>query len=315
MDRTENNNLTSPLEFVFLGYSNLQNIRSIVFVTLLLTYTMTLMGNITIIIVTWFDIRFHTPMYFFLWNLSFLDICYPSVTIPKVLKNLLSTRKTISFPGCITQLYFFISMEGIEAFLLTAMAYDRYVAICNPLRYMVIMSKRFCSLMAVCSWLSGFLNSLVHTLLIFQLPFCRSNGIHHFFCDIPPLLQLSCVDTYINEILVFTVGGIFVGLGPFLSILLSYFYIITTILKMNSAEGRRKAFSTCVSHLTVVTLFYGTTIFMYVRPSSSYDLERDMVVSLMYSIVTPMFNPLIYSLRNKDVKRSLGKAFVRIVNC
>ncbi|XP_067325701.1 olfactory receptor 5V1-like [Anolis sagrei] len=247
--------------------------------------------------------------YFFLSNLSFLDIFCPTVTVPKMLENLLTENSRISFAGCVLQLCFLVALAGTEVFLLAVMAYDRYVAVCNPLRYTVIMNKKLCLQMAAGTWITGFLNSLLHTVMTFTLPYCNSNRVNQYYCDIPPVLALSCASTYEAEMVVLIFGGIF-GVGAFLVTLISYVRIISTIFRIRSVEGKRKAFSTCASHLMVVCLFYGTTIFTYVRPSSSHYQAKDRLVSMLYGVITPMLNPLIYSLRNKDVKGALEK-FIR----
>ncbi|KAM7150760.1 olfactory receptor 5V1-like [Macrochelys suwanniensis] len=302
-------NETAPTEFIIMGFSNLQQLQFLLFGIFLVTYLCTLVGNISIIIIVCMDAQLRTPMYFFLGNLSFLDLCYTTTNVPQMLVHLLVERKRISYAGCIVQLYFFLAFVGTECILLAVMAYDRYVAICNPLHYLVIMRKTLCLQLAGASWASGFLNSVVHTYFTFRLPFCGANQINYFFCDIPPLLKLSCGDTSLNEIILLAVG-VFIGWTPFLCIVLSYVYIISTIMKIRSTEGRLKAFSTCGSHLTIVLLYYGSSIFTYVRPISSYSLDNDRLISVLYSIVTPMLNPLIYTLRNKDVKGALRKVFM-----
>ncbi|XP_030042420.1 olfactory receptor 5V1-like [Microcaecilia unicolor] len=299
-------NQTIPSEFIILGFSNIMEFQEIFFGILLLIYLTTLAGNIGIIVVTRLDVCLHKPMYFFLMNLSFLDICYTSTTVPKMLENLSMEKKTISYVGCITQLYFFVSFVGTECVLLAVMAYDRYVAICNPLRYTIIMSKMVCGNLAASCWIAGMANSAIHTYFTFRLPFCGANELNYFFCDIPPLLSLACADTSINEATLLTIG-VFIGWTPFLCIIMSYIYIISTILKIRSTKGRHKAFSTCGSHLTMVLLYYGSAIFTYVRPISSYSLNKDRLVSMLYSFVTPMLNPIIYTLKNKEVKSALKK--------
>ncbi|XP_074838419.1 olfactory receptor 10C1-like [Carettochelys insculpta] len=304
-------NDTSMDKFVLLGFSNHPDMNLILFLAFLCLYIITVLGNLLIIIVINVDPALHTPMYFFLRNLSVLEICYTSVTVPKMLVNLLSEDKSISFGGCAVQLYFFLFFAVTECFLLASMAYDRYSAICNPLRYMSIMSKRVCNKLAASSWITGILVALGHTTFVFQLPFCGSNIIDHFFCEIQPLLKLVCRDTYWNEIQII-VAAAFVLLIPFLLIVVSYICIISTILKMQSAEGRRRAFSTCSSHLIVVTLFYGTALVMYVRPKSSFSPEVNKLLSLFYSVFTPIVNPIIYSLRNKEVKDALRKTGMKV---
>ncbi|XP_069098161.1 olfactory receptor 5V1-like [Pleurodeles waltl] len=303
----EEKNISIVLEFCFLGFENLQGLQMLVFSFLSFFYILTLVGNLAIIGITTLDAHLNGPMFYLLRHLSILDICYISVTVPKMLDTLLSGQHTISFTGCMVQLSLFISLEGTEAFLLTAMAYDRFIAICYPLRYTLLMDRKLCLLLAGASWVSGIMNSVVHTTLIVRLPFCGSNCLQNVFCDIPPLLHLSCADTHLNELVLFTVGGTLVGLIPFLSILVSYIYIAATIVKMSSNSGKQKAFSTCASHLIVVTLFYGAAIFTYIRPASTYGLERDRLVSVLYSIVTPMLNPLIYSWRSQELKRAFKR--------
>lgn len=302
----EMENSTTVTEFLLMGLSDLPAVRFSLFAAFLLVYLITIVGNGTILLAIGADSHLHNPMYFFLTNLSLLDIFCPTATVPKMLKSLLSEDNAISFVGCVLQLYFLVALAGTEVFLLAAMAYDRYVAICNPLRYTVIMSKERCLLMVAGTWIMGFLNSLLHTILTFILPYCKSNRVNQYYCDIPPVLALSCGSTDLAEMVVLIVGGIF-GVGAFLVTLVSYVYIISTILRIRSAEGKRKAFSTCASHLMVVCLFYGTTIFTYIRPSSSHHPDQDRLVSMLYGVITPMLNPLIYSLRNKEVKGALKR--------
>ncbi|XP_077169965.1 olfactory receptor 5V1-like [Paroedura picta] len=303
-------NETVPTEFLILGFSSLQNLQMLIFAIFLLTYICTLVGNLSIITIACLDPHLHTPMYFFLGNLSFLDICYTTTNVPQMLVHLLSDRKSISYAGCVIQLYFFLTFVGTECILLAAMAYDRFVAICHPLHYTVMMRKELCLQLAGTSWATGFLNSALHTYFTFHLPFCGANKLNYFFCDIPPLLLLSCGDTTLNEIILLLIG-VFIGWTPFVCIVLSYVYIISTILKISSSEGRLKAFSTCASHLTIVLMYYGSSIFTYVRPISTYSLDNDRLISVLYSIVTPMLNPLIYTLRNKDIKESLKRILTK----
>ncbi|XP_008172623.1 olfactory receptor 5V1-like [Chrysemys picta bellii] len=308
MDRR---NQTALKEFIILGFSSLQEVRLLLFSGFLITYLFTLLGNTFIIILALVDQRLHTPMYFFIGNLSFLDICYTTTTIPQLLIHLLSERSNISYMGCVLQLFFFFSFVGTECLLLAVMAFDRYVAICNPLHYTLIINKSICLQLSAASWVSGFLNSAIHTVFAFKLPFCGENRIDYFFCDIPPLLELSCGDTSLNKLLIIFIG-LFIAWTPFACILLSYTYIISTILKMPSSQRKRKAYSTCLSHLTVVLLYYGSCIFTYLRPSSSYSLGSTRLISLLYSILTPMLNPIIYTLRNKDVKEALKNVILRM---
>ncbi|XP_029471619.1 olfactory receptor 1361-like [Rhinatrema bivittatum] len=303
-------NQTAVMEFLLLGLSERAELRGPLFVIFLTMYLMNLLGNGTMISVIGGNSQLHTPMYFFLCNLSFADMCFSSVTVPKLLNSLISDKKTISFSECITQLYFFIVFAGSECVLLSIMAYDRYIAICNPLHYITIMNKKVCLSMSAASWVICILHALLHTLLVYRLSFCNTNKIQHFFCDLTPLLQLSCTDTSINELMIFTEASLLAML-PFLIILISYIRIISTILKIQTTGGRYKTFSTCSSHLTVVILFYGTLIFMYFRPSSSYSMEKDKITSVVYNVLSPMLNPFIYSLRNKDVKMALRRTLQR----
>ncbi|XP_077774404.1 olfactory receptor 10A7-like [Podarcis muralis] len=303
-------NSTTPAQFILLGLSDDPNLQSALFSTFLVLYILTLAGNLLIILLTLADPALHTPMYFFLRNLSFLEICYTSVNVPKMLANLLSGNKSISFIGCALQTYFIFFLGGSECFLLAAMAYDRYVAICKPLHYHVLMSQKVYTTLAVASWLSGFLMSFGHTTMMFTLSYCGSNVINHFFCDIPPLLKLACGDTSRVEIAVFVATMIF-GTLPFILILMSYAGIITTILKISSSEGRKKTFSTCSSHLIVVTFFYGSACITYLKPNSTYSPNTDKFLSLFYTVIGPILNPLIYSLRNKEVKGAFKRIWDR----
>uniref|UniRef100_A0A670IWD7 Olfactory receptor n=1 Tax=Podarcis muralis TaxID=64176 RepID=A0A670IWD7_PODMU len=304
-------NITETKEFYLIELSDVPEVRISLFLVFLLIYLITLAGNGAIILAIAREVQLQTPMYFFLSNLSFLDILSPTVTVPKMLQVFMSEDKTISFAGCVLQLFLLIDFVGTEVFLLAVMAYDRYVAICSPLHYTNIMSTRLCMQLAAGSWLAticGIVNSTVHTVFIFSLSFCNSNVINHFFCDTPPILKLSCSDTHTIDILHFILSTI-IALTTFVIILVSYMYILLAILKIRSPQGQQKAFSTCASHLTAVAIFYGTIIFMYLRPSSSFSMDQDKIVSLFYTLVIPMLNPLIYSLRNKDVK---DNAFLRM---
>ncbi|NXT32645.1 O1020 protein, partial [Pelecanoides urinatrix] len=304
-------NWTTVTEFVFKGFTDRLDFQFTLFVVFLLTYIITVMENLGIIAIVQLNSQFQTPMYFFLSNLSFLDLCYSSTVTPKMLLNLSSERKTISFAGCLTQLFFYAALITVECYLLAAMAYDRYVAICYPLLYPVIMSKKLCVFLVVGSYAVGFSNSMVFIGFSLRVTFCGPNVIDHFFCDGPPLTKLACTDTRLNQLLLFAFGG-FNEVITISVVLISYGCILFTILRMGSALGKRKAFSTCASHLLVVTIFYATLLFMYLRPSSSYSLGRDKIISVFYVVVTPMVNPLIYCLRNQEVKSALKRAVGRI---
>ncbi|XP_074131230.1 putative olfactory receptor 5AK3 [Sminthopsis crassicaudata] len=297
-------NGTRVTEFILLGFAVRQEIQYILFLVFLIIYMTSLMGNVGMILLIKCDARLHTPMYFFLQNLAFVDLCYTSAITPKMLVNFLVSDKSISFSGCVIQLYVYGVFATVECYLLAAMAVDRYVAICNPLRYPIVMSQRACIQLATGSYVMGSLNATTHTGFLFSLSFCNSNIINHFFCDVPPILALSCSNINVNVMLLI----IFVGfnlVSTLLIVFLSYIYILAAILRMPSAAGRHKAFSTCASHLTAVTIFYGTLSYMYLQPSSSESQENDKVASVFYGIVIPMLNPLIYSLRNKEVKEAV----------
>ncbi|XP_065421198.1 olfactory receptor 12D1-like [Chrysemys picta bellii] len=300
-------NRTELSEFILMGLTNLQGLEHFLFALFLLLYVASMLGNGAIVAMALMEPRLHTPMYFFLGNLSCLDICYSTVTMPKMLSGFLSGCQTISFAGCLAQLHFFHFLGSSEAVLLAVMGYDRYVAICNPLCYRLVMRQRACLLLATASWVTGFLHALMHTVMTSQLQFCGPSRVPHFFCDIKPLLSLACGSTHLNlTLLNIVTGGIVVI--PFILTLLSYLYIISfLLLKVQSWESRRKAFSTCASHLTVVSLFYGGAILTYLPPSSGESPEWDMMIVLLYSVVTPVLNPVIYTLRNKEVQSALRK--------
>lgn len=297
-------NATNPSYFVLLGLTDDPKLQTLLFALFLIFYMVTMLVNIGIMVTINVDSRLHTPMYFFINNLSFLDLCYSTIITPKTLATFLSTTKTISFVECITQMYLFGASVSLECFLLGIMAYDRYVAICNPLLYMIVMKKSYCRQLVGFAYLGGYLNASIHTSFTFQLPFCKSNRIDHFYCDVPPLLKLSCIDTTVNELVMFIFGGL-TEISSLTTIIVSYSYIISTILNINSKQGRKKAFSTCTSHLMIVGIFYSTIVFMYLRPSSSYAMSQDRIASVFYTVIIPMVNPLIYSLRNKEVTRAL----------
>ncbi|NXV52944.1 O1020 protein, partial [Uria aalge] len=305
-------NWTIVTEFVFKGFTDRPNLQVTLFAVFLLVYVTTVVGNLGVVAVVWLDPQLQTPMYFFLGNLSFLDLCYSSVVTPKMLLTLLSERKTISFAGCFVQLHFYVASVVVESYLLAVMAYDRYVAICNPLRYPIVMSHKVCVSLLAGSYVVGFFNSVMFTGFALRVSFCGPNIIDHFFCDGPPLSKLACSDMRLNQVLLFAFGG-FNEVTTVSVVLISYGRILFTILRMGSGLGKHKAFGTCASHLVVVTIFYGTLLFMYLRPSSSYSLGRDKVISVFYVVVTPMLNPFIYSLRNQEMKSALKRAVGRIV--
>ncbi|XP_014939830.1 olfactory receptor 2G3-like [Acinonyx jubatus] len=296
-------------EFVFLGLSSQPKMQLILFIMFLFFYLLTVVGNITIITVIQIEPRLQTPMYFFLTNLSFLDICYTSTNVPQMLSNMVG-KKTIPFSSCATQMYFSLSFGMIECVLLGVMAYDRYVAICHPLHYTVIMNQSVCVQLATISWSISFLSSMVINVLTLSLPYCGPNVLNHFFCEVPSVLRLACTDTSFTELVVFIFSIIIVFI-PFLLIVVSYARILLSVLRIRSASGRHKALSTCASHLTVVVLFYGTAIFMYMRPQSKSSRAGGKIIAVFYTVITPMLNPLIYSLRNQDVKGALRRAIAK----
>ncbi|XP_049636731.1 olfactory receptor 1052-like [Suncus etruscus] len=294
-------NHTGVKEFLLVGLTENPDLQIPLFLIFFFIYFITLVGNWGMIILIRLNVQLHTPMYFFLSNLSFCDICYSTVFAPKMLINFLSKHRSSTFYGCVFQSFFFAVYVTTEGILLAMMAYDRYVAIANPLMYTVIMTQGVCIQMVLASYLGGLINSLTHTIGLLRLDFCGPNIVNHYFCDIPPLLKLSCSDAHNNEMLLLIFSGV-IAMFTFIVIMVSYIRIIIAIQRIRSAEGRRKAFSTCVSHLTAVTLFYGSVTFSYIQPSSQYSLEQEKVSAVFYTLVIPMLNPLIYSLRNKDVK-------------
>ncbi|XP_004714954.1 olfactory receptor 1020 [Echinops telfairi] len=312
LNEAQGGNQSQVIEFVLLGLSDNPDLQVILFVLFLLIYMATMVGNLGMIMLIKIEPSLHTPMYFFLSSLSFVDASYSSSVTPKMLVNLVAEDKTISFNGCAAQFYFFGSFLGTECFLLAMMAYDRYAAIWNPLLYPIIMSGKVCFLLVATSFLAGFGNAAIHTGMTFRLSFCGSNRINHFYCDTPPLLKISCSDTHINGIVIMAFSS-FNVISCVIIVLISYLCILIAILRMPSLDGRYKAFSTCASHLTAVTIFFGTILFMYLRPTSSYSMEQDKVVSVFYTVVIPMLNPLIYSLKNKDVKEALRKVLKKSV--
>ncbi|XP_055988481.1 olfactory receptor 2J1-like [Sorex fumeus] len=292
--------------FILLGFSNWPRLEVVLFVVILIFYLVTLIGNLFIILVSYLDPHLHTPMYFFLSNLSFLDLCYTTSSIPQLLFNLWGPQKTISYAGCMIQLYFFLVLGATECVLLVVMSYDRYVAVCRPLHYNVIMHPRYCRLLAVATWVSGFTVSALHSSFTFWVPLCGHNRVDHFFCEVPALLRLSCVDTRANELTLMVMSSIFVLL-PLILILSSYGAIAWTVLKMQSGTGLQKVFKTCGAHLLVVSLFFIPVMCIYIQPPSGKSQDQGKFIALFYTVVTPSLNPLIYTLRNKDVKGAVKR--------
>ncbi|XP_069505898.1 olfactory receptor 5AP2-like [Ambystoma mexicanum] len=307
----EKSNQTFFTEFFLLGLSQNPNLQLLIFIVFLLMYSITLLGNLVMITLIVFDDNLHKPMYSFLTNLSFLDIGFTTVTIPKMLAICSTGDGSIPFSWCIFQFYMCFSFISTEFNLLSVMAYDRYLAICHPLRYTLMMDERTVILLAAASWALGFLEPMLHVAMIAELSFCASREINHFFCDLNALLKLSCSDTSPINLLTY-VDAVFLGLAPFIVTILSYVFIISTIMKIPSATGRHKSFSTCSSHLTAVVLFYGTELGVYMRPTSAFSLGKDKLFAILYTIIIPMLNPLIYSLRNSDVKGALKKMIKKI---
>ncbi|XP_063145124.1 olfactory receptor 5AP2-like [Candoia aspera] len=305
-------NQTTLTEFILVGFMDHPELQIPLFIFFLVIYLITLVGNMGIIILTRIDARLHTPMYFFLRNLSIVDIGYSTAIGPKLLATFLVEHSTISFAGCTTQFFFFAIFVTTEGCLLAVMAYDRFTAICNPLLYFAVMSKKFCILLVIAAYACGFASSTVQTIFIFKMNFCGSkNIINHFFCDVPPLLQLSCSDTHIVHFVHFVLS-MAIALTTSLTVLISYMAIVAAILKISSAQGRYKAFSTCASHLTTVTIFFGTIIFMYIRPGSNFSTDKDKIISVFYTLVISSLNPLIYSLRNREVKDAISRMLDKI---
>ncbi|XP_005874699.2 PREDICTED: olfactory receptor 50 [Myotis brandtii] len=304
------NNQSSVSEFLLLGLPIRPEQQGMFFALFLGMYLTTVLGNLLIILLIRLDSRLHTPMYFFLSHLAFTDISFSSVTAPKMLMNMHTQDQSISYAGCISQVYFFIFWGDLDSFLLTSMAYDRYVAICHPLHYTTIMSQSLCVLLVIVSWVQSCASALLHTLLLARLSFCGDNTLSHFFCDLSTLLKLSSSDTTVNELLILTVGVVVITV-PLICILVSYGRIGATILKVPSTKGICKALSTCGSHLSVVSLYYGAIIGLYFFPSSNNSSNKDVIVAVLYTLVTPMLNPFIYSLRNRDMKGALGSILNR----
>ncbi|XP_072494331.1 olfactory receptor 5G29-like [Notamacropus eugenii] len=303
----EARNQTMVTEFLFVGFTEDLQQQVLLFLMFLFFYLITVFGNLSMIMLVWVDSRLHTPMYFFLSHLSFVDFCSSSTIAPKMLADFFVEKKTISFLGCAAQMRFFGFFVATECFLLAAMAYDRYVAICNPLLYTVVMSQSVCAHLVIGPYAMGFLSCMRHTVITFHLPFCGLNIINHFFCDVSPMLS---IDTHIIKLILSIVAGA-VGVFSGLTIFISYIYILMTILRIHSAEGRSKTFSTCSSHLITVSIMYGTLFFIYVRPNANFSLNLNKVVSVFYTAVIPMLNPLIYSLRNMEVKNAFRRNLER----
>ncbi|XP_070592476.1 olfactory receptor 5AR1-like [Erythrolamprus reginae] len=303
-------NQTTVTEFILVGFSDHPELQIPLFIFFLLIYVINVVGNIGIIILTITDAKLQTPMYFFLRNLSFVDIGFSTTIAPKLLTDLVTQHSTISFTGCATQFFFFGIFVTAEACILAVMAYDRFIAICYPLQYFVVMSKKLCIQFVTIVYILGIFNATAHTIVIFTLDFCNSDTINHFFCDAPPLLSLSCSDTQLAHIVNFILSTFFGG-TTFLIILISYIAIVIAILKISSAQGRKKAFNTCASHLTTVSIFFGTVISMYSRPSS-ISLDKDKITSIFYTLIISSLNPFIYSLRNKDVNDAISRLLEKI---
>ncbi|NWZ29635.1 O5AS1 protein, partial [Asarcornis scutulata] len=303
-------NYTAVTKFILLGFSDRLEVELPLFGLFLLIYITTLAGNTGIIVLVWLNACLHSPMYYFLSNLSFLDLSYSSAIAPKMLLNLLAQRKTISFFSCATQMFLFAALADAECLILAVMAYDRYMAICHTLLYTITMSRQACAFMVAGAYLSRVLTSVVHTSFVFTLSFCGSNTINHFFCDIPQLLELFCSKTHVSEVLLFTMCG-FIQTSTFLIIIISCACILGTILLFHATKSRHKAFSTCTSHLMAVGLFYGSLLFAYLRPRSSYSQDTDKIIAVFYTVVLTMLNPMIYSLRNKEVIEALRRSIER----
>ncbi|XP_062948751.1 olfactory receptor 11L1-like [Cynocephalus volans] len=306
----EHQNVSSVTEFQLLGFQNLLQWQILLIAIFLVIYFLTITGNVVIITVVSQDQRLHSPMYTFLKHLSFLELWYTSTTVPLLLANLLSQGQAISFSACMAQLYFFVFFGATECFLLAVMAYDRYLAICSPLHYSFLMSPEICTKLVAISWLTGVGTGFLPSLMISKLDFCGPNEINHFFCDLPPLMLLSCSSVYTTEMAIFILSVVVLCLCFFLT-LVSYVFIVSSILRISSASGRMKTFSTCGSHLAVVTIYYGTMISMYVRPNAHVSPEINKIISVFYTVVTPLLNPFIYSFRNKDFKQAVKKVMRR----
>uniref|UniRef100_A0A8C5QRB6 Olfactory receptor n=1 Tax=Leptobrachium leishanense TaxID=445787 RepID=A0A8C5QRB6_9ANUR len=306
----EDTNQTDMNGFILLGLSTVPYLQAIFFILFLLMYIVTLLGNASLIVAVTLNPQLQTPMYFFLTNLALIDICFSSTIVPQLLVNTLSKLKRISQMGCATQMFISLVLGATECLLLAVMAFDRYAAICKPLHYHVIMNQRLCFCLATSCWLICIMNSLTHVNLIFRLSFCGVNQVNHYFCEVPPFLQISCSDTWFNTIMMY-ISALTIGMCSFILTLFSYVHIISTILQTHSSEGRHKTFSTCSSHLIVVSLYYCPIMSMYLRPHSDYSPETDKTISILYTAVTPMFNPIIYGIRNKQVIGTIKAVITR----
>ncbi|KAM5232321.1 olfactory receptor 7A17-like [Hipposideros larvatus] len=307
----EPENITRVSEFLLLGLSEEPELQPLIFGLFLSMYLITVFGNLLIILAVSSDSHLHTPMYFFLSNLSFVDICFTSTTVPKMLVNIQTQNKVITYEGCITQIYFLILFAVLDVFLLTVMAYDRFVAICHPLHYTVIMHPRLCGLLVLVSWIMCVLNSLLQSLMVLRLSFCTDLEIPQFFCELNHMLQLACSDAFLNNMMMYFAALLFGG-GPFAGILYSYSRIVSCIRAMSSAQGKYKAFSACASHLLVVSLFYCTLLGVYLSSAATHNAQSSATASVIYTVITPMLNPFIYSLRNKDIKQALKALFMKL---
>ncbi|XP_012661035.1 olfactory receptor 12-like [Otolemur garnettii] len=310
MKSEQNRNYSEVTEFILLGFRSSPEVQILLFLLFFLLYVVIVVGNASMLVVIKIDSRLHTPMYFFLRNLSYLDLCYSTVIAPKTLATFLSKEKKISYNGCATQFFFFALFVGTEGVLLAVMAYDRFSAICSPFLYPVRMSQPACVGLVAGSYICGCINSTIQTGFTFSLRFCGENRLDHFFCDVPALIKISCVDTFVNEIVLFILSALIIFTTVSV-ILVSYAYILSTVLKIPSVQGRSKAFSTCSSHIAVVSLFYGTVFFMYAQPGALSSPEKSKIIAVFYTLVIPMLNPLIYSLRNKDVKNALQRIMMK----
>ncbi|XP_061448068.1 olfactory receptor 6C4-like [Rhineura floridana] len=314
MQRLEWTNQTIITEFILLGFGEVQDLQILLFVVFLMIYLMTMAGNLIIVVLVVTDQHLHTPMYFFLGNLSCLETCYSSTILPRILASLITDNQSVSVCGCVVQFWAFGFLAATECYLLAAMSYDRYVAICRPLHYSVLMNFKVCLQLVAASWLGGFMINTTLIIFIAQLTFCDHNVIEHFFCDFVPMMKLACSNARQVELLSIVLSSL-CTLPPFVLTIASYVYIITSILGIPSTTGRQKAFSTCSSHLIVVTIFYGTLIIVYLLPDMTKLRELNKAFSVFYTILTPLVNPLIYSLRNKEVKMALGRAVRKWANC